>query len=581
MAFDGCLAKLVADELKNTIVGAKIEKIYQPTKEEVVMLCHQGKQSLKLFISANPASARICLTEIDKVNPQVPPMFCMLLRKHLGGAIVKNVYTYGFERVIEVCFQAVDDLGFACEKYLTVEIMGKYSNLMLLKQEDGYKKVIGVVHPVDFSTSNKRQVLPGMVYELPPVQDKMNPLEETEEGFINKLSNYPSEKSVDKFILDTYLGMSPLICREIMFKGGNSDCIAKCSPIMVSKAFFEIVDIIKSNSGIATVIFDNKKAIEFSFVDIKQYSNSAQNKSYDTYSKMFDYYYGKREFEQMMTAKSHDISTIITTSRHKLAKKLPLLQKELIDCDEADKFRLFGELITASLYMLKEKSNKWEVVNYYSESLETVEIPLDIKLTASQNADKYYKKYTKLKNARGILNEQINKATKELEYLNSVEVSMKLAENESDLVEIRNELTSTGYSKKVANSKNKPLRKSQPKHFTSYSGYEIIVGKNNTQNDMVTFKLSKKSDWWFHVKNGHGSHVLLVCDPDVEPDAIDFTQAAELAAYYSEMKDSENVEVDYTQVKNIKKPSGSAPGFVVYSTNYSASVTPKNISEEQ
>lgn len=574
MAFDAAMACVVTHELKKKIIGAKVEKIYQPSKDEIILACRVGGKNFKLLISANPSSARVSVTELEKENPKTPPMFCMLLRKHLVGTTIDNVYMYGFERIIEIKFSAYDELGFPCEKYLTTEIMGKCSNLFLLGGEE--KKIIGLIHPADLMTATRRSVLPGMKYTLPPAQDKTDPMTECDGGFLAKISSYPHDKSVDRFIVDTYLGISPLLAREIAYRAGNPESVASCSPRMVWRSFSDALKKISDADFSPCVVTRDGKPFEYSFIEINQYGNSAEKRAFADFSALFDFYFGEREHAETMRAKAHDIEAIISSVRHKLMKKLPLLHEELDGCAEAEKFKLWGDLITSSIYLLTKKSDHAEVVNYYSESLETVTIPLDIKLTPSQNAAKYFKKYNKLKTAKIILTEQIDKAEKELEYLDTVETSLKIAENEADIYEIRIELAEAGYSPKTSMiNKAKSHAKFIPKHFVTSDGYDVYVGKNNIQNDYLTTKQAKKSDWWFHVKNSPGSHVILVCDVDDEPPARDFTEAAQLAAYFSKRNDGVNIAVDYTKIRNVKKPSGSVPGYVIYTSNYTAYVDPK------
>ena len=576
MAFDAAMARAVVNETKKSVVGAKVEKIFQPTKDEAVIVCRTDRQNIKLLVCANPSSARICVTTLEKENPKTPPMFCMLLRKHLVGTVIEDVYMYGFDRVIEIKFAAYDDLGYPCEKYLTAEIMGKFSNLFLLCGDGGKKKIIGLLHHADITMNTRRRVLPGMTYELPPPQNKADPTSETEAGFIEKLSNYPRERSADKFIVDTYLGLSPLLARECVARAGGADSVGECSPRMMWSAFDGLMKKIRENDFTPCAVILDGKPFEYSMIEIIQYNGIAKTQTFAAFSEMFDFYYGKREQAELMRSKARDIDAVISGARHKLTKKLPLLKGELEECDKADEYKLWGDLITASIYMLTKKADFCEVVNYYSDELETVKIPLDIKLTPSQNAALYYKKYNKYKTAKKILSEQIQKTESELYYLDTVENSVRISENEADLTEIRLELSQAGYAPKNAQlTKAAAKAKLTPKYFITSGGYECAVGKNNIQNDYITLKAAKKSDWWFHVKNSPGSHVVMTCGPDEEPDARDFTEAAELAAYFSGLRDGENVAVDYTKIRNVKKPAGAALGYVTYSSNYTAYVDPK------
>jgi len=578
MAFDAGMTAAVCAELSEALVGAKIEKVYQPTADEIVLLCRGRGGSRKLLLSASASSARVCMTEISRENPKTPPMFCMQLRKHLTGAVIQAFRMYGFERVIEAELSAFDEMGFPCKKFLHTEIMGKYSNLIFTEEKDGEKRVLGALKPVDFTTSSKRQVLAGMAYELPPAQDKTNPLTENASHFEAAVSSYPQGRTAEKFILDTFQGVSPLIAREIAHKAGvlgkTIEEIPRTDVLWRAlKAFCESI----SEKAFTPVMLchENGTPFEYAFCPIRQYGTAAQIKQFPSFSAMFDEFFGARERAAAMRSRMRDMESVLNHAKNKLSRKIPQLKKELLECEEMETFKLWGDLITASIYMLRKKAAFCEVTNYYSEEMETVRIPLDNKLTPSQNAARYYKKYTKLKTARSILKEQIEKAEEELAYLLTVEASMPLAENEDDILGIRSELAHAGYiSKNPAASKQKEKPERGIRKCRTALGREFFVGKNNMQNDYLTTKLARKSDWWFHVKGAHGSHVVMVCEPGEDPDARDFTEAAAAAAYYSELRESENVAVDYTEVRNVKKPSGSVPGKAVYYTNYTAYVNP-------
>ena len=585
MAFDAGMTAAVCAELSDTLVGAKIEKIYQPSADEIVLLCRGRGGSRKLLLSASPSSARACMTELSRENPKTPPMFCMQLRKHLTGAMICAFRMYGFERVIETEFSAFDEMGFPCKKFLHTEIMGKYSNLIFTEEKNGEKRVLGALKPVDFTTSSKRQVLAGMAYEMPPSQDKTNPLTENVAHFEAAVSAYPQGRTAEKFILDTFQGISPLIAREIAHKAGalgkTIEEIPRTDALWYAlKAFREKI----SEKSFTPVMLchENGAPFEYAFCPISQYGTSIQIRNFPSFSAMFDAFFGARERAAAMRSRMRDMESIIGNAKNKLSRKIPQLKKELVECEEMEKFKLWGDLITASIYMLNKKAAFCEVTNYYSEELETVKIPLDSKLTPSQNAARYYKKYTKLKTARSILTEQIAKAKEELSYLESVEEAMARVENEEDVLGIRMELVISGYaSKNGATAKQKDRTDKAIRAYHTSLGREFYVGRNNMQNDYITTKLAKRSDWWFHVKGGHGSHAIMVCEIGEDPDARDFTEVAEAAAYYSGLREGSNVAVDYTEVRNVKKPSGSAPGKVVYYTNYTAYVNPKKPADDK
>ena len=584
MAFDAGMAAAVTHELSETLVGAKIEKVYQPSNDEIVLLCRGRGGSRKLLLSASASGARVCITEGARENPKTPPMFCMQLRKHLTGAVIAAFRMHGFERVIEMELSAYDELGFACKKFLITEIMGKYSNLVFAEEKGEGKKVLGALKSVDFTTSSKRQVLPGMAYELPPTQNKIDPMTVTGAEFEQVLLAYPAERNAEKFILDSFQGISPLVAREIADRAGVLGMriadIARTDVMWRSlKAFREGIE--SHDFSPIMLAHEDGTPFEYCFFDVKQYGEAAKITKFSSFGALFDGFFGARERAASMRSRCHDMESIITSAKNKLGRKIPQLEAELKECDEMDTYKLWGDLITASIYMLRKKAAFCEVTNYYSEDLETVKIPLDSKITPSQNAAKYYKKYTKLKTAKQYLTEQIAKAKEEFSYLESVEEAMSRVENEEDIGGIRAELVHSGYvSKNGAKEKQKDRPDKGLRRYLTTLGREFYVGRNNMQNDYLTTKFAKKSDWWFHVKGGHGSHVIMVCDIGEDPDAQDFTEAAAAAAYYSGFREGENVAVDYTEVRNVKKPSGAVPGKVVYYTNYTAYVNPMKPREE-
>lgn len=588
MAYDAGMNFAVCRELDEKLRNAKIEKIYQLTKDELCLTCRAGGASVRLLISANAASAHIGLTTLPRENPTEPPMFCMQLRKYLTGGIIRSVRAYGFERVAEIAVDARDEMNFEVRRFLICEVMGKYSNIMFASEADktGEEvkdtengeglKISGVLKTVDITTSRKRQVLPGMLYEMPPAQDKLSPLGETEEHFKAEALKC-GDALAEKFLISVYSGMSSLAVNEIAYRANAYGIqLYKTDISLLWQRFSEFVDMIRSG-GYTPTLISSKDGVpkEYAFFDVTLYGDTMVKTHFDTLSELFDAYYGEREKAQYLTQRSHDIIQILSAARKKLTKKAAILTQELADCAQADEYKVKGDLITASAYMLNKKADSVTVTDYYSEDLHSVTIPLDPKLSPMQNAAKYYKKYNKLKKGAVILAEQEKKLSSELEYLDTVEDALSRADNAADVAEIRTELSRTGYSTQTAIVTRMKSPAPKPMRFVTSGGYELICGKNNTQNDFVTFKLSKKSDWWFHVKSAHGSHVLLVCDPGIEPDAEDFTQAAQLAAYYSSERDSENVAVDYTLIRNVKKPPASNPGYVTYSSNYTAYVTPR------
>ncbi len=577
MAFDAGFTRAVCAELSLLLTGAKVEKVTQPTKDELVIACYKAGKTRKLFLSANPSRTRICITEQTFENPKVSPMFCMLLRKHLAGASIAAIKQNGFERAVEVDFAAYDEMGFSTTRTIVIEIMGKCSNIMLL---DDKRKILGVLKSVDFTTSAKRQVLPGMIYEAPPAQEgRTLPMDETWETFAARAESFEKSKTAESFLLSSYLGLSPLVAREIAYR---ADALGKEMQDVNAGLLYEKFEEYRASLDgdyVPTLLINTDGTpMEYCFMDILQYGESAEKKIFPTLSELLDEFFGERDKIAAMKTKTHDVSVIVTNAKTRITKKIGYIKRDLEECKEADKYKLWGDLITSSLYMITGKSKTCEVVNYYSEEMETVKIPLDIKLSASQNAAKYFKKYTKLKKAKEILTEQLREATEQIAYLETVETAIALSENERDVAQIKAELTDAGFISKAKGADGKKAPKKEqivPLKFTTSGGHTVLCGKNNVQNDFITTKLASKHDWWFHVKNKPGSHVIMLCEEGEDPDASEFTEAAEIAAYYSSLRDGENVAVDYTLAKNVKKPAGSAPGHVVYYTNYTAYVDPK------
>ncbi len=564
MAFDAGMVAAVAAELDSKITGARVEKVQQPEKDEIVLLVHIARENYRLCISAGVSNARINLTSILKENPISAPMFCMLLRKHLTGSKIVSVKQAGFERVIELEFEGYDEMGFLSRKFLIAEIMGKCSNIIFT---DGDKKVLGAVRVVDFTTSRVRQVLPGMIYELPPAQDKKNPFEVTMEEFAELFAKSP-ELPFDKFILGNFIGISPLISREIAYMCRDNQTLDG-----LWSAFCAYRDIIKSGSFTPILIKDkNGKPTEYTFMPIGQYGASAECEQMESMGELIDVYFGRREKIERIKQRSADIMKLLTNAEAHLLRKIAAQEGDIKACADKEKYKLYGDLITSNMYALTNKMSSAKLVNYWSENLEEVEIKLDMRLTPSQNAQRYYKLYNKSKTTEVEVAKQLEISRRELEYIYTVFDALTKAETESDLADIRDELYRSGYASKMKNYSKKKMPTSKPMEFVTDGGYRVICGKNNTQNDYVTTKLADKNDYWFHVKDMPGSHVLLVCDD--EPSEIDFTQAAEIAAYYSKASEGKNVAVDYTKARYVKKPGGSKPGFVIYTTNWTAYVTP-------
>lgn len=563
MAFDAGMVRAVSYELQNKLAGARIEKVHQPEKDEILLVLHAGRENLRLTVSASANNPRIHLSTRQKENPATPPSFCILLRKHLGSAKLISVEQIGFERVVRIAFEARDEMGFHYRVHLYAEIMGKYSNLILTDEND---IILGAIKPIDFTTSQKRQVLAGMRYELPPVQDKRDPLSETREGFMSLRAS--DDKAADKFLTTHYAGLSSLTAREIAYRTDSAEALYA--------SFQRTIEHIRQNDFLPTLICDeNGYPIEYSFIDLIQYGDLYRKKHPESISEIIEQYFAARDSADRVKQRAADLLKLLTNSEARLEKKISIQKEELAATSEKETFQKYGELITAHIYMLSKGMKFAEVTDYYSENMESIRIPMDVRLTPAQNAQRYYKKYTKLKNAQIELQKQIELSSAELDYIRSVSDLLTRASGQSELDEIRAELSQAGYGARMKKSvgggqKKKP---SKPMEYVTSGGYRVLCGKNNLQNDELSMKTAAKSDWWFHVKNAPGSHVIMLCDRE-EPSEQDFTEAAMIAAVNSSLSEAKHIAVDYTQVRNLRKPSGAHPGFVIYHTNYSAYVSP-------
>jgi len=570
MAFDACFLAGIVHELNQTIVGAKVEKVQQPEKDEIVLQLHRGREDYRLSLSAGANCPRMNLTGLLKENPKAAPMFCMLLRKHLVGAKVLAVRQLGFERAAEIEFEAYDELGFATTKSLIAEIMGKFSNIIFC---DADKKIISAIKIVDFTTSQKRQVLPGMRYELPPAQDKRSPLTVDRDQFMEIYRERGMDCAAEKFITANFQGIASLTAREIAHAAGKDD------PEKLWFAFDRMMSDIRSGNFLPTMVKDpNGCPLEYSFMEIRQYGLAGITTHPQSFGQLLDEFFGTREKSERIKQRANDIFHLLTNAETRLNKKIALQEADLRACADKDQHKLIGDVITSNIYQLKRGQTKVILPNYYTDPVSELEIELDSRLAPAQNAQRYYKKYNKAKAAERELTHQIELARAELDYIYTVFDALAKAETENDLNEIRMELYQSGYASRMKDYKSSfssNMKKAQikPMEFVTDGGYRLLCGKNNSQNDYVTTKLASKTDWWFHVKGSAGSHLLMLCGEE-EPSELDFTQAAIVAAYYSSQRDGQNVAVDYTKAKNVKKPAGSKPGFVIYPTNWTAYVTP-------
>ena len=578
MAFDAAMLHAVVHEINTLGGGGRIEKIYQPEKEEILIQMRTLAGGKRLLINCSSSNPRICFSSTQKENPPNAPMFCMLLRKHLMGGLLVKITQRDFERVAILEFNTRDEMGYECKKYLIAEIMGKYSNLIFA---DGDMKIISAFKIIDFSTSSLRQVLPGMKYELPPPQDKMNPTLADFDSFEKAYNNYPLDKSCDKFITSAYLGIASCTAREMVFRAiGKSDASKhECNAKSLWNGFSSVMNCILNNQYNPCVIYENSIPTEYCFTSLTHYSSPCTIKEFDLLSTMLDVFYESRDKEARVKQRAADLLKILTHSESRIIKKLEAQRAEIAECDKGVEYKKYGDLITANMYKIKRTDKIVELTDYEKWNDETGDfdtciIELDTRLSPSANAQKYYKKYNKSKTAKVELTKQISLGEEELKYIYTVFDALSKAESTADLSEIREELYRSGYASKM---KGYIAPKKQPApvvaKFKTTNGYTVYCGKNNIQNEYITHKLAEKSDYWFHAKNVPGSHVLLVTNGD-EPPAEDFTDAAEIAAFYSKAYGGASIDVDYLFAKGVKKVAGAKPGMVIYHNNWSATVTP-------
>ena len=572
MAFDSGMIFAIVDEINSRAADAKVEKIQQPQKDEIVITLHSAalRENLRLAINAGANNPKISFTETQKENPASPPMLCMLLRKQLGGGRLVCARQVGFDRIVELEFVSRDEMGFAVTRYIIVEIMGKYSNLLFT---DENKRIITALKLIDFSTSRMRQVLPGMTYELPPAQEKRDIFSVTVNELSAMLAKADGSMLLAKFILNNFLGISPLVSRELAYiaSGSIDTSIESTLTEKLWKTICDFCTVFSEKKFTPTIVYDeNEKPVEFCFMNIAQYGSNMRVEHPATFGELVDAYFEKRDLVDRIKQRGQDIIKLVSNATARLEKKIELQKEELRECADGEKFKLYGDLLTANLYAIKRGAKEATVQNYYSENCEEITIELDSRMTPAQNAQKYYKKYNKCKNAKKYLTEQIELAKSELAYLDTVTQSFSQAETEADLAEIRRELSVSGYASRMTKFKAVKTVAVKPLEFRTSSGYRVLCGKNNIQNDHITFKLASKLDLWFHVKGAPGSHVVLMCNGD-EPSEKDYTEAATIAATYSSL-DGGQIAVDYTRVKNVKKPPAAKPGYVTYSTNYTAYV---------
>ena len=577
MAFDACMMRAVLGEFSSEFPDAKIEKVLQPRNDEIDMVIHHGRLSRRLVFNVGPNAPRLQLSDKQKENPLKAPMFCMLLRKYFLGARIVSVTQPGFDRIAEFTVSCYDEMGFATEKIIVCEIMGKYANLIVLDSE---RKILAALKVIDFAASSVRQVLPGLKYQTPAMAEKIDPTEIDREIFYEKLSQFPTERTGEKFITSTYSGIATQIARELVYRAcGHTDTpVCNIDADRFYSVFREWQQLLIDESYTPTIVFDNSgKPIDYSYMDITYLGDNVDKRSYNSLSEMLDTYFEEKDRLEHIHQRAHDITTLLNNAQARTERKLGIQRQSLLDADKGEEYKRHADLITANLYRLQRGMESFTTVDYYDENCPEIEIKLDTRLTPSQNAQKLYKLYNKCKTAKVVLAEQIEIWERELRYLESVRQFLSRAECEQDVIEIRDELYRSGYASRLRGYVPPKKIASTPHKLVTSGGYQLLVGRNNIQNDNLTFKVASKGDLWFHTKDIPGSHVIMLCDGE-EPSEQDYTEAASVAAKYSKAT-GDLVAVDYTRVKNIKKPGGSKPGFVIYKTNYTAFVRPATDSQ--
>ncbi|BAK99316.1 fibronectin-binding protein [Oscillibacter valericigenes Sjm18-20] len=571
MALDAVCLQAVAEELRPQLLGLRIDKVQQPARDQVILLLRGG---LRLLLNAGASNPRIHLTGQLRDNPAEPPMFCMLLRKHLVGARVAALTQPGLERLVEMELDVTDDFGQPGKRTLVLEAMGRHSNLILL---DGERRVIECLRRVDAEMSAQRPVLPGLFYQYPPAHGKTYLSDVTEEIFFTQLTAANPERQLDTFLLDSFFGISPLLARELTFRAtGETDSrIFSLDDAGKQRFWGEIEELqnhVKENDFTPISLWRDGKPLEFSCIPITQYGAAAESRTYPSFSALMDDFYESRERQERIRQRGADLIRTASSARDRLRRKLAMQEKDYAATQNRDSLRLSGELITANLYRMESGWQKVTCENYYDGNRE-ITIPLDPLLTPQENAAKYFKRYTKAKTAEKYLKEQMEIARRDAAYLDSVLEEITEAETEQDFNDIRSELKDAGFLRQKGREKKGLQRPAKPREFRTTAGLRVLVGRNNRQNDKLTRDADHR-DIWFHTQKIHGSHAIL-CTGGGTPDQDSIVEAAKIAAWYSQARESGNVPVDFTQVKNVKKPAGARPGMVIYTTCETVNITPE------
>lgn len=576
MALDGIVIANIVQEMNKRILGSRISKIAQPEPDELLFTIKSGKKAERLLVSASAGLPFVYFTSQNKKSPLTAPNFCMLLRKHIGSGSIISITQPGLERIIDIELEHLNELGDLCRKHLIIEIMGKHSNIIFCNQD---LMILDSIKHVPASMSSVREVLPGRPYFIPDTLEKKNPRDITVSGFLNLFSG---NQNIAKTLYTRFTGISPLAAEEIIFRSGldsskPADACSDTERFHLASLFVHFMEDINDERFLPAIVYDGDEPIAFSSVKLESYSDYVHC-PFDSVSEMLETYYAVKNVISRIRQKSAELRKVVQTHLERSRKKYDLQQKQLQDTQKREKYRIYGELLNTYGYQAEEGIKELEVINYYTN--EPLKIPLDPTMTPQENAKKYFERYNKLKRTDEALSSLILETEEEIEHLESISTSIDIALSVDDLIEIRQELIQYGYIKKHSSEKGGKKAKisSKPYHYVSSDGFDIYIGKNNFQNDELTFRFADGNDIWMHAKKIPGSHVIIKTHGREIPDRT-YEEAGQLAAYYSKGRNSDKVEIDYIEKKQVKKPAGGKPGFVIYHTNYSLIASPdiKNI----
>ena len=566
MAFDGIVVAAMVKELNDSIINGRISKIAQPEPDELILTIKgESRSQYRLLMSASASLPLIYFTGTNKPAPLTAPNFCMLLRKHIGGGKITKIWQPGLERIIHFEIEHLNEMGDLCHKILTIELMGKHSNIIFCNEDN---KIIDSIKHISSQVSSVREVLPGRTYFIPETMSKKDPLSVTTEEFIQAVSQKPMPLA--KAVYTSFTGISPLIAEELchlssLESARSANSFDDNEYLHLARRFALMMESVKEGNFKPNIIFDDRTPVDFSVLPLTQYADM-EEQDYETVSAMLEAYYAAKNVVTRIRQKSSDLRRVVQTALERNQKKYDIQSKQLKDTEKREKFRIYGELLNVYGYSLEEGARSLTAQNYYDNT--EITIPLDPTKTAQENAQHYFEKYNKLKRTYDATIELLEATREEIRHLESISTSLDIALSEADLVQIREELCEYGYIKSHHNGQKKAKITSKPLHYLSSDGYHIYVGKNNYQNEYLTFKVATGNDWWFHAKGAPGSHVIVKTNNEELPDRT-FEEAGRLAAYYSKNRNSPKVEIDYIQKKNVKKVAGAKPGFVIYHTNYS------------